>query len=158
MKFGALWIPRCTILATTLILLPLAASAQPKQIRLRAETITTTPAQKLAAVALAQRTGSPAQAPASGLFLVQLESRLEPAERKELSGLGVALIKYVPEDAFIAVFNNASADKVRALSYVRRRLPTSSSTPKWTTRIRMTASTPPNWPKESWASKPSSAS
>ncbi len=59
------------------------------------------------------------QAPASGLFLVQFENQIQPADRAALQALGVELVKYVPDDAFIARFNNVSPDAVRALASVR---------------------------------------
>ena len=74
---------------------------------------------KLAPAARFQAQGLSAQTPAWGLFLVQFESPLEPVKRAELRALGVELLKYVPEDAFIARFNNVSPDKVGGLSYVR---------------------------------------
>ena len=95
------------------------AAGQTKQIRLRNETITTTPAAKVATAARLQAQGLSAKTPATGLFLVQFEDTLTSAERAELRELGVELLKYVPEDAFVARFNNVSSDKVGALNYVR---------------------------------------
>jgi hypothetical protein len=109
----------CDLLAAGLVLLYFSAAGQTRQIRLRNETITTTPAVKLAPAARFQAQGLSAQTPAWGLFLVQFESPLEPVKRAELRALGVELLKYVPEDAFIARFNNVSPDKVGGLSYVR---------------------------------------
>jgi serine protease AprX len=109
----------CDLLAAGLVLLYFSAAGQTRQIRLRNETITTTPAVKLAPVARFQAQGLSAQTPASGLFLVQFESPLEPAKRAELHTLGVELLKYVPEDAFVARFNNVSPDQVAALGCVR---------------------------------------
>ena len=86
---------------------------------MRNETITTTPAAKMAPAARFQAQGLSAQTPASGLFLVQFENPLPSSERSELRALGVELLKYVPEDAFVARFNNVSAAKVGGLSYVR---------------------------------------
>ncbi len=86
---------------------------------MRNETITTTPAAKPALAAQFQRQGLSLQAPASGLFLVQFENPLPSAERAELRALGVELFTYVPDDAFVARFNNVSPDKIAALSYVR---------------------------------------
>ena len=51
--------------------------------------------------------------------MIQLEGQLEPAWKKELSSLGVELIKYVPDDSYIAHFENAVPENVRALGYVR---------------------------------------
>jgi hypothetical protein len=110
---------RRNLLAAVLILLHFGAAGQTKQIRLRNETITTTPFARVVANARLQAQGLSAQTPISGLFLVQFEGQLEPAERAELHTLGVELLKYVPEDAFVARFNHVSPDQVGALSFVR---------------------------------------
>jgi subtilisin family serine protease len=110
---------RGVILAAGLSLLPFIAAGQTRHIRLRNETIATTPAAKLAPAAQFQAQGLSAQKPASGLFLVQFENPLPLARRAELRALGVELLKYVPDDAFIARFNHVSPDKVGALDYVR---------------------------------------
>jgi hypothetical protein len=107
------------LLAVGLMFLHFNAAGQAKQIRLRTETITTTPAAKLAPAAQFQKQGLSLQAPASGLFLVQFENPPGPAERADLQSLGVELLTYVPEDAFVARFNNVSPDKVVALGNVR---------------------------------------
>jgi len=107
------------LLAAGLLLSNIVADGQTKQIRLRNETITTSPAAKMAPAARFQAQGLSAQMPASGLFLVQFENPLSPAERAELRTQGVELLKYVPDDAFVARFNNVSPDKVGGLSYVR---------------------------------------
>jgi hypothetical protein len=107
----------CILLAAGLLLLDFTASSQTKQIRLRTGTITTTPAMKAAAQSVPQAVS--VQSPASGLFLVQFESPLTPAGRTELQALGVDLLKYVPDDAFIAKFNGVSPGKVSALNFVR---------------------------------------
>ena len=119
MKFSSLRRICFPLLAGSLVTLHFAAAGQTKQIRLRNETITTKPAEKGAAAGQSRTQGLLPQAPASGLFLVQFESQIDPAGRAELRALGVELVKYVPDDAFVATFNNASPDKVRALSFVR---------------------------------------
>ena len=86
--------------------------AQDKVIRLRNETISTPP--KAGAVLKAQV----AESPASGLFLVQFNNPLQPAWREQLRQMRVELVRYVPEDAFIARFNNVSPASVGALSFV----------------------------------------
>jgi subtilisin family serine protease len=110
---------RRTLLAAVLILLHFGAAGQTKQIRLRNETITTTPVARVIANARLQAQGLSAQTPISGLFLVQFEGQLEPAERAELHTLGVELLKYVPDDAFIARFQNVSPAEIQALSFVK---------------------------------------
>jgi serine protease AprX len=100
------------------------ASSQTKQIRLRTGTITTPPAGGSAATTIAAAAQPVTQAlsaktPASELFLVQFEGALQPADRSQLQALGVDLLKYVPDDAFIAKFNGVSPASVRALNFVR---------------------------------------
>lgn len=106
------------LLAAGLVLLCFTAAGQTKQIRLRNETITTTPAAKAAAARQSRPQALSVQSPASGLFLVQFESPLQPAERSELQTLGIELLKYVPDDAFIARFQNISLNEIRALPFV----------------------------------------
>jgi hypothetical protein len=90
----------------------LPAYSQTKEIRLRNQIITTIPASK------AQGQASSA-AKTSGLFLVQFEEHPQAAWRAQLRAAGVDLLKYVPDDAFIARFKAASPDQVRGLSFVR---------------------------------------
>ena len=119
MKSQGLSQTRRTLLAAVLILLHFGAAGQTKQIRLRNETITTTPVARVVANARLQAQGLSAQTPISGLFLVQFEGQLEPAERAELHTLGVELLKYVPDDAFIARFQKVSPAEIQALSFVK---------------------------------------
>ena len=119
MKFRCLSRTCCILLAAGLLLFHFTAAGQTKQIRLRNEIITTSPAGKTAVTAQFQAQGLSAQIPASGLFLVQFENPLSSADRVELRAQGVELLKYVPDDAFVARFNNVSPDKVAGLSYVR---------------------------------------
>jgi hypothetical protein len=91
-------------------------AAQAKPIRLRNEIILPTYA---SAPGAAQAQSTLRQPPVSGLVLVQLDGALTPGLQAELRSLGVELLKYVPDDAFITKFNNVPPDKVRALSYVR---------------------------------------
>jgi len=86
-----------------------------KLIHLRNETISTPP--KTNPIAAAQPRA--AQLPATGLFLIQFNGPLGAAERVELKAHGVDLLKFVPEDAFIARLDHASLASVQALSYVR---------------------------------------
>src|SRR5882672_4127110 len=87
--------------------------AQDKVIRLRNETISTPP--KIAA-ALQPRT---VESPATGLFLVQFNDGLQPAWREQLRQMRVELVRYVPDDAFVAQFSGASPGQVKRLSFVR---------------------------------------
>jgi len=104
------------LIAGFIILSGLAATAGgTKEIRLRNGFITTS----LSAKTAAQAQALPPQTPASGLYLVQFENHLKPAERGQLRALGVRLIQYVPDDAFIARLDSVSPDTIRALSFVR---------------------------------------
>src|SRR5439155_10351393 len=57
--------------------------------------------------------------PATGLFLVQFNDPLQPAWREQLRQMRVALVRYVPDDAFVARFDGASPGKLKQLSFVR---------------------------------------
>src|SRR5438445_498529 len=57
--------------------------------------------------------------PAAGLFLIQFNDRLHPAWREQLHAMSVELLRYVPDDAFIAQFNGASPGQVKQLPFVR---------------------------------------
>ena len=91
----------------------IAASAQNnKPIRLR-NPLSTPPTQA--------RTQSLASkpAPTSGLFVIQFRDAPKPQWRAQLAKLGVTLLNYVPDDAFVAKFENVSAAEIRALSFVQ---------------------------------------
>ncbi len=105
------------LLAAGFVFICLAAFSQTKEIRLRQGFITTTPAMKAAAKARATKKTLSAQA--SGLYLVQFEHRPTSHERGQLRALGVDLLTYVPDDAFIARFAKVSPDVVQALEFVR---------------------------------------
>lgn len=93
----------------------LAAShlhAQTKTIHLRNQPITTTPGQ-------ATLQGLAPASPVSGLWLVQFEAAPDQARREQLQSLGVQLLRYVPEDAFVARFNKVQLSQVKALPFVR---------------------------------------
>src|SRR5262245_3350255 len=95
-----------------LLLSAVSVFGQDKIIRLRNQAISTPP--KPAASIQSQAVESPV----SGLFLVQFNSRLHPGWREQLRQLRVELVRYVPDDAFIAKFNNVSPARVGALSFV----------------------------------------
>ena len=101
-------------MAAALLFFQLGTIGQAKSIRLRNEIIETDSATNHAVMAAAQH----AKIAASGLFLVQFNGPLAPARRAALRLAGVELVKYVPDDAFIAKFNNVSPASVGALSYV----------------------------------------
>ncbi|KAB2653957.1 MAG: hypothetical protein DVB33_01220 [Verrucomicrobia bacterium] len=58
-------------------------------------------------------------APTSGLFVIQFREAPKPQWRAQLAKLGISLLHYVPDDAFVAKFENVSAAEIRALGYVQ---------------------------------------
>jgi hypothetical protein len=101
-------------MVATLLVFQFGAAGQAKNIRLRNELIETDAATNRAVMAAEMRS----KTAVSGLFLIQFNSPLELSRRAELSRAGVELIRYVPDDAFIAKLNNVSPAVVGALSYV----------------------------------------
>ena len=91
------------------------ANCAAKSIRLRNETIETDSVTNRAALAGQLR----AKVVTTGLYLLQFTGPLEPGQRAELKKLGVELLQYVPEDAFVAKLNQVSPAAVGALSYVQ---------------------------------------
>jgi serine protease AprX len=89
------------------------AHGEGKRIHLRNEIIFTPPPQNSSAAARAEATNG------SRLFLVQFQDHPLAAQQTILQSMGVELLKYVPDDAFIARLTNASPDQVRALNFVR---------------------------------------
>lgn len=108
---------RCSWLAIAACLLGphFAAMGQTGAIRLRNETILTSPRTNAAG----EMRSLVAPTRASGLFLVQFKGALEPEQQAKLKALGADLLKYVPEDAFIAKFTSVSPAAVEALNFVR---------------------------------------
>src|SRR5258705_13320415 len=60
-----------------------------------------------------------AKGPISGLFLVQTTGPISAEQRAQLLALGVDLVRYVPDETFIARFQSIRVDAVRALAYVQ---------------------------------------
>ncbi len=86
--------------------------AQTKIIRLRNGALTNSPP-------VAQpRLQATIPTPVSGLYLVQFTGPVRPEWRSELAPLGVQLVRYLPDDAFIARFSNTPLGLVRAKSFV----------------------------------------
>lgn len=117
------FLPQCTSLIRISCRLLIAgllcsqvAGSQTKTIRLRNEIITTTSPAKASTMAHVEDLA--AQKPASGLFLVQFNGAVERGWQAQLNSLGVDLLNYVPDDAFIARFKDAAPGKVRALDFV----------------------------------------
>ena len=104
----------CQLVAAALFFLQSGAKAGAGNIRLRNELIESGSGTNRAVMAATMH----ARVAASGLFLIQFSGPLEPARRAELRRAGVELLQYVPEDAFIAKFNNVSAANIGALNYV----------------------------------------
>lgn len=115
----AKWV--CTALLLSQSILGQAAD---KRIYLRAETILTSQATEPAAAlptgaGQVRLAGEAVAEPVSGLFLVQFEDGLQPGWRQALRGLGVELVRYVPQDAFIVRLNNVRLAQLKALPFVR---------------------------------------
>ncbi len=88
----------------------------PKYIRLRNETIATP------SVTAQSRAARPALSiPAMeepGLVLVQFTDRMDPSWREELTALGMQLLHFIPDDAFVAHTDSQALEKVQQLPYV----------------------------------------
>lgn len=88
------------------------AAPPEKTIHLRNERIATPPKAVEAAKA------APAELP-PGLRLIQCETTPTPEQRAALAALGVELLAYVPDDAFIADAGDITPAQLRALPFVR---------------------------------------
>jgi hypothetical protein len=99
--------------AVCLLIGTITVYAQDKAIRLRNQPISTPPKSAPALQSWA------VEAPASGLFLVQFIDRVQPAWREQLRAMRVELVRYVPDDAFIARFDSANREQVYRLPFVR---------------------------------------
>lgn len=58
-------------------------------------------------------------APASGLFVLQFRDPVQPQWREQLRAMGVELLHYVPDDAFVARLKDVSQTSVQALEFVQ---------------------------------------
>src|SRR5262245_55921502 len=99
--------------ASCLLLSAVSVFAQDKIIRLRNQAISTSP--KPAASIQSQAVESPV----SGLFLLQFNDRLQPGWREQLRQMRVELVRYVPDDAFVAQFDAVMQGQVTRLPFVR---------------------------------------
>ncbi|MBI3415052.1 MAG: S8 family serine peptidase [Verrucomicrobia bacterium] len=105
---------RCLLFLVLLLSILTEVPAQTKSIRLRNEVITTSaPSPNLNLQPQA------AEAVVSGLYLVQLDGPLQIAWRARLASLGVDLLRFVPDDAFVARVEAARLSQLRALPFVR---------------------------------------
>ena len=104
------WIQRW---ALALCLIGSVSAQTEKPILLRNTTIQTLPPARgnLAAQAVG--------APVSGLYLIQFERPIQPAERAALTREGAQLLRPVPQDAFVARLGNAELTRIKALPFVR---------------------------------------
>ena len=57
--------------------------------------------------------------PQQGLFLIQLSGPADAESRGQLTSLGIELLHYVPEDAFVARLRNVPPGQVRRLPFVQ---------------------------------------
>jgi len=92
-----------------------SAQAQHKTIRLRNERIVPAPR----AWDAAGPGGQSHPGRLSGLFLIQLSEGFDPVWRTELRARKVELLRYVPEDTFVARLSGARLEELEALPYVR---------------------------------------
>lgn len=92
----------------------LTASVFGQSIRLRNEVITPDPPMAAAAALAAEP-----ELPVSGLFLLQFTETPLPEWREQLQGLGVELLHYVPDEAFLVKLEGARPAMLRQLSFVR---------------------------------------
>ena len=96
----------------------LSLEAADKFINLRTERIQTAGA--FQAAAMRAGTGAPLSTrPLTGLILIQFTAEPLPAWKETLEGLGVKLLRYVPQDAFVAVARGARLDELGALPFVQ---------------------------------------
>jgi subtilisin family serine protease len=108
------WLPGTGIVLGLWLCAAVSTFAQTKVIRLRNEQITTAPPDRSQVFRAAQ-----ANAPASGLFLIQFTEKFNPAWREELLARKVELVRYVPDDAFVARLTDVNLEDLRALPYVQ---------------------------------------
>lgn len=101
------------MLLTGCLLLLMAGNASAKSIRLR-NAIISPPAAKVATTNLA---GAIPQS-VSGLYLIQFSGPVQPEWRQQLANMGVELLVYVPDDAFVARLRQTSLPALRQFSFV----------------------------------------
>jgi serine protease AprX len=89
---------------------PLAAE---KAIKLRNETILTTPPDR---TALKRQS---VEQEAEGLYLIQLEENPPANWRHELEGLGLQVLQYIPDDAFLVSARRVAPGRIRTQGFVR---------------------------------------
>ncbi|MGH9880621.1 MAG: hypothetical protein ACRD6N_04230, partial [Pyrinomonadaceae bacterium] len=92
-----------------------AFCAAAKPIKLRNQTIE--PSREVAAQSADG--GGASSLPQQGLFLIQLSGPADAESRGQLTSLGIELLHYVPEDAFVARLKNVPPGQVRRLPFVQ---------------------------------------
>jgi hypothetical protein len=113
-KFRSLARRACALILICLLSVVASVTSPGKSIRLRNETITPD-----AASGQATASATPvSEPPTSKLFLIQFTQPVQPAWREQLRALGVELLRYVPEDAFVAKFDGAAPGQIRKLEFV----------------------------------------
>lgn len=107
------WWPRLWL--SLLLAAPGELHAAAGVIHLRNEVIATETAPKSAVAPSAE----PVRAPVSKLYIVQFTSGLEPAMRESLRVAGCDLLRYVPDNAYVARLTPAALDQLRGLPGVQ---------------------------------------
>jgi subtilisin family serine protease len=104
----------CGLLASILILTNgLGAPHEPYLIRLRNAVIqTSVPKEQLAGP-------QSLESESSGLYLIQFSGPLQADWREQLRAKGVGLLKYVPDEAYLARFSRVRIGELRRLAFVR---------------------------------------
>jgi hypothetical protein len=108
-------VPRLTVFAVMsgLLLQPIVIQAQTKTIRLRTGPLLTEPQDQSPALRPAA-----VETPLRGLHLIQFTAPPVEAWRETLRDMGVELVRYVPDDAFVARIEGVAPARIRALPYV----------------------------------------
>ena len=92
----------------------ISAHAQNKVIRLRNEQIQTVSPDRTVI-----RAAQGPAVPVSGLYLIQFTGTFDPLWKEQLAAMNVDLLRYVPDDAYVARLANVSVETLRDLPYVQ---------------------------------------
>ncbi len=99
------------------LLCTFCAAGKDKTIRLRNETIVTHgPEGKAPGQA---RPGGKPGTVGAGLLVVQFQESPKPEQLQELRQMGVQMVRYVPEDAYIVRVKNVTVEQIEALAFVQ---------------------------------------
>jgi len=109
------WTTRTGTFLALWLCIAVSAQAQNKVIRLRNEQIQTTPPNREQTLRAAQQPALPV----SGLYLIQFSDRFDPAWKEEFRGRRVELLRYVPDDTYVARLVNVSLEDLRGLPFVQ---------------------------------------